>query len=75
MSFGYIILPEVMRKWKLRALDLSWYIYLNKIHSSQTRIFIISYKEYLGVGNKENSESNQAEYTLNLKKDLSSTYC
>ena len=25
MSFGYIILPEVMRKWKLRALDLSWF--------------------------------------------------
>lgn len=50
------------------------YIFVNKIHSSQTRIFIISCKEYLGVGNKENSESNQAEYTLNLKTDLSSIY-
>lgn len=43
------------------------YIFVDKIHSSHTRIFIISYKEYLGVGNKENSESNQAEYTLNLQ--------
>lgn len=42
------------------------YIFVNKIYSSQTRIFIVSCKEYLGVGNKENSESNQAEYTLNL---------
>lgn len=46
------------------------YIFVDKIHLSQTRIFIISYKEYLGVGNKEKSESNQAEYTLNLKTDF-----
>lgn len=46
------------------------YIFVDKIHLSQTRIFIISYKEYLGVGNKEKAESNQAEYTLNLKTDF-----